>query len=745
LSDSRLAGFYRLSIADRIRALSEHGFIDQDAAKILEDGRPLLPRATADCMIENVVGVFGLPLGIAPNFRVNRKDYVVPMVVEEPSIIAGVSNAAKLFRDQGGFTATATDPVLIGQVQIVGVQDPERVMQALLNSRSELIEIANASQPNLLARGGGAREIELFRYPSANGGSMVVLHLLVDTCDAMGANIVNTMCERLAARIEDIAAAKTGLRILSNLADKSLVMASGRIALDSLAGGGYSAEEVRDAIVLANDFANVDPYRAATHNKGIMNGIDAIAIATGNDWRAIEAGAHAFAARDGAYRALTNWVVLPGGDLSGELTLPLKVGIVGGSLESNPGARLGLALCGVSSATELAMLMAATGLAQNFAALKALASEGIQKGHMSLHARSVAVAAGVPRENFDQVVSGMIESDNIKTWKAKALVNEIASRGSDSTHEELEEGARGTAFGKVILLGEHAVVYDRHALALPLAMAARATVREVSSSVSLSIPDWNIFEQWFPADSDLAGAAAVAALIMKELGIGDRCFEIRVRSRIPIGMGLGSSASFAVALIRAFDRLLKAKRSDEEINRLAFRCEEIAHGAPSGIDNYLATFGRPVLFSKGEQGSTEEVVLRETPPLLIAVSGSQGITKDMVAGVRTRYERNEAVFSRIFDEIDQISRTGAAALENCDYEQLGALMNVCHGLLNAIEVSTPELEHMIDVARGAGAIGAKLTGAGGGGSIIALCPEGICTVASALGDAGYQVIEMNSQ
>lgn len=745
MSDSRIAGFYRLSIADRIRALCKQGFIDQDAARSLADGNPLLPPATAERMIENVVGVFGLPFGVAPNFRVNEKDYVVPMVVEEPSIVAGVSGAAKLFRQGGGFIATSMDPVLTGQIQFHVDQEPDAVIQTLRDAKPDLVEFANSLQPSLCARGGGLREIEIFNHALPAGRWAVVLHLLVDTRDAMGANIVNTMCEALASRIENFSGAKSGLRILSNLADRSLVTVRGQIATELLASDGHTAEEVRDAIVLANDFANVDRYRATTHNKGIMNGIDAVAIATGNDWRAVEAGAHAFAVRDGAYRALTKWEVLPNGDLSGELTMPLKVGIVGGSLESNPGAKIGLALCGCSSATELAMLMAATGLAQNFAALKALVSEGIQKGHMSLHARSVAVTAGVPDEIFDQVVAEMIASGDIKIWKARELANEFAGRASVSAEEITEDAARGVACGKVILLGEHAVVYDRHALAIPLGNAVTATVQETSDCSSLTVPDWKLFEEWRPPGQHHTGATAVVALIMRELGISERCFAIHVRSRIPVGMGLGSSASFAVALIRAFNSLLELECGDETVNQLAFRCEEITHGTPSGIDNNIATFGRPILFNKGDQERTASIGLTELPPLVIAASGSRGVTKDQVAGVRRRYERNGELYSKVFDEIDDICIAGAAALSSRDYEQLGSLMNVCHGLLNAIEVSTPELEMMIDIARGAGAIGAKLTGAGGGGSIVALCPDKVSEVTDALSGAGHQIIELESE
>ncbi|MDA0678876.1 MAG: hydroxymethylglutaryl-CoA reductase, degradative [Proteobacteria bacterium] len=743
MSDSRLAGFYRLAIEDRIRSLSAEGFIDRDAARLLTEGRPLLPVTTANRMIENVIGVFGLPFGVAPNFLVNDKDYVVPMVVEEPSIVAGVSGAAKLFRASGGFVATSTDPILIGQIQLGDVRNPDVVIESLKVAKQELTDFANQLQPNLLARGGGVRDIEFFKHQLPGREWIVVLHLLVDTRDAMGANVVNSICESVAARVSAISAAGTSLCILSNLADRSLVTVHGKVSLELLASSGHSAEEVRDAIVRANEFANVDPYRAATHNKGIMNGIDAVAIATGNDWRAIEAGAHAYAARHGAYRALTSWTVLPDGDLSGELTLPLKVGIVGGSLESNPGARLGLAICGTSSATELAEVMAATGLAQNFAALKALVSDGIQKGHMSLHARSVAATAGVPDGVFDKVVSGMIESGEIKTWKAKELTAEMSGRTDKSDLALSGNAARGAAAGKVILLGEHAVVYNRSALALPLANALTATVSKGADRVKLSVPDWNLMSEWSPRDHQSAGVAAVLALIMAEFGVGDRCFNIHVLSRIPIGMGLGSSAAFAVAVIRAFDSLLGMGKRDSEVDQLAFRCEEIVHGTPSGIDNNVATFNQPVLFNKGDR-QMRSVSLAESPPLVIASSASRGDTKDQIDSVRRRYESNKTLISRIFDEIGDISIAGAAALQAREYERLGAMMNVCHGLLNALEVSTPELERMVDIARRAGAVGAKLTGSGGGGSIVALCPGKVSEVGNALSSAGYQIVQMEA-
>ena len=745
MTDSRIAHFYRKSIAERIESLADRERIEPTDARALLDKAQLLSPELADKMVENVIGVFGLPLAIAPNFRVNGHDYIVPMVVEEPSVVAGVSSAAKIARSSGGFRATSTDPVLIGQIQLVDIEKPDPAVQALFAASDEIIELANRLQPNLHARGGGAKELEFFKYKMPSGNWTVVMHVLVDTRDAMGANLVNTICEGIAPRVEKIANAKAGLKILSNLADKSLVTVNVIIPLPELAHEGYSVEAIRDAIVQANEFANADPYRAATHNKGIMNGVDAVAIATGNDWRAVEAAAHAYAARSGSYRALTSWSVGNKDDLLGELVMPIKVGIVGGSLKSNPAAALGLKIAGTKTATELAELMGAVGLAQNFAALRALVTEGIQKGHMSLHARSVAVSAGTPSELFDRVVDGMIESGDIKRWKAHELIDQLQNAAETIVTEDRSDNvARGTAAGKVILLGEHAVVYDRHALALPLVAAVSATVVEASSGVKLTIPEWDI-ERNFTMDQPTQGAAAALALIMRKLGVQDRGFCVRISSRIPAAMGLGASAALAVAITRAFDRLLDLNMDDAAVDRLAFECERLAHGTPSGVDNNVATYGQPVLYSKSAATRTKPMSLSEAPPIVVASSGIRGVTKDQVAGVRSRYEKNTELYETIFNEMDEISLAGAHALKGCDYDTLGALMNVCHGYLNALQVSTPELEKMIHIARSQGASGAKLTGSGGGGSIVALCPDKESEVARALHEAGYQIVRMRDR
>ncbi|MBJ88779.1 MAG: hydroxymethylglutaryl-CoA reductase [Woeseia sp.] len=742
MTRSLLSGFYKLSVEQRIELLISNGFLVEEDANTLRDGSPLLLRNVADKMVENVVGVFGLPFAIAPNLVVNGRDYLVPMVLEEPSVVAGLSSAAKLVQASGGFQVTSTTSIMIGQVQIMNIAAADEAMQMLQESKDEILKIANEEHLRLKKRGGGAKDFELFKYQQPDKSWMVIMHLLVDTKDAMGANIVNSMCERIASHIETICGGEVLLRILSNLVDKALVSATANIRLCTLGPDECSSVAVRDNIVLANDFANIDPHRAATHNKGIMNGIDAVAIATGNDWRAIEAGIHAFAAKDGIYRSLTRWFVAENGDLAGQLTIPLKVGIVGGSLRANPGAVLGLKITGVKSAIELAELMAAVGLAQNFSALRALVSTGIQHGHMGLHARSVAASANVSSQDFDEVVQQLIKSGEIKSRKATEIAEQISCKRKERKYLDCWQGK---GHGKVILFGEHAAVYDRHALALPLKDAVAVQLSEGSGGMTLTIPDWKIDNTWGTCETGPEGLSEVVNFVIKELGLTGRAFDIRASAKIPLGMGLGSSAAFSVALIRAFNMLFGGKDSDEEINRMAFKCEEITHGYPSGIDNNLATFGKPILYSKLDKTQGGEIKLEQCLPILVAHSGSQSDTKKMVEAVRYRYKNNEPLYNTIFDEIDKMAASGASALCKAHYDYLGSLMNVCHGFLNAIEVSTPELERMVRIAREAGAIGAKLTGAGGGGSIIALCPDNMLAVSRALEASGYNTFSMEQR
>jgi hydroxymethylglutaryl-CoA reductase len=745
LSDSSIPGFYRLSISARIDALGKLGVLSSAQMQRLKDGDQLLSLENADKMIENVVATFNLPFAIAPNFLINGRDYLVPMVVEEPSIVAGVSAAAKMARAGGGFEVEQKESLLAGQIQLLEIDDQDRAIQSLVAKKNALLEMANALMGKLVARGGGARDIEFFKYRLSDGRWTILLHILVDTCDAMGANLVNSLCEQLSGELEELTEGKTVLRILSNLTDRSLAKAKVIMPLESLATETLSAEEIRDRIVIATDLANADPYRATTHNKGIMNGVDAVAIATGNDWRALEAAAHAYAVKRGSYRSLSSWAVTPDGDLLGQLVMPIKVGIVGGSLKANPGASLGLKIAAVSSAAELACMMGAVGLAQNFAALRALVGDGIQRGHMRLHARSVAASIGASAEYFDDIVAGMLETGDVKAWKAEELAAELESaKGEHETYADRRwaDAGKGVAAGKVILLGEHAVVYDKHALALPLPEAVTAHVVEQEELTSLTVHEQDRVRQIDLGEAGKSGIAAALSLIMRSLDLGGQRFSVRVSSRIPAAMGLGSSAAFAVAIIRAFDDLFTLGLGHREVDQLAFECEKISHGTPSGIDNNLATYAEPVLFSKSSASRTKPIKLTKPTPLVIASSGISGSTLDQVAGVRIRHDRDPALYQMIFNEIDEMSLAGAEALRDGDFDTLGSLMNVCHGLLNAMEVSTPELEKMIQIARQEGAIGAKLTGGGGGGSIVALCPGREEEVASALRVAGYQVIRM---
>ena len=415
---SRLAGFYRQSIAERqATILDRYNLTESEVDAFTRGG---LAPDLANRLIENVVGVYGLPLGIATNFRINGRDYLIPMAIEEPSVVAGASHAAKLVRDAGGFTASADAPVMIGQVQVLDLQNLDAARGEILAAQHEISALAN-SKSSLVERGGGAMGLKVRLFRETRVGPMLVVHLLFNVLDAMGANVVNTSCEVVAPLIEQLTGGRVVLRILSNLADKRLARASGRVKRDAL------GDEVIRNIVDAQVLAEVDPYRAATHNKGIMNGIDAVVVATANDWRGAEAGAHAYAARNGQYRALTTWERAPeGGDLVGSIELPIPSGIVGGTTTAHPLAQVSLKILGVKSAQEFAGVLAAVGLAQNLGALRALASEGIQQGHLALHARQVAIAAGASGDQIDRLAEMMASEKNIRLSRAKELLRDLS-------------------------------------------------------------------------------------------------------------------------------------------------------------------------------------------------------------------------------------------------------------------------------------------------------------------------------
>lgn len=418
---SRLPGFYKRPLSERVDIVADWAELSDADINVLKGQG--LANEQADKMIENTLGTFALPLGIAVNFLINGRDYLIPMAVEEPSVLAAVSNLAKKIRAGGGFHTQATEPVMIGQIQVLDIPDMDAAVAAIEAHRDELLEKANCCDRVIVELGGGARDIEIRPFPDTPVGPMLIFHLHFDTRDAMGANAINTALESLAPHIAELTGGRTSLRILSNLADQRTATARCTIPANMLATPDLTGTEVAKLIEEANAFAIVDPYRAATHNKGIMNGIDAVCIATGNDWRAVEAGAHAYAARNGRYSALTDWHVDENGDLSGEITLPMAVGMVGGATKVHPTARVAMKILDVKSAPELAQVIAAVGLAQNGAAINALATVGIQKGHMALHARQIAMAAGAPEALIQQVADQLVSERRIHVDRAKEILN----------------------------------------------------------------------------------------------------------------------------------------------------------------------------------------------------------------------------------------------------------------------------------------------------------------------------------
>ncbi|KDE65964.1 3-hydroxy-3-methylglutaryl-coenzyme A reductase [Fusobacterium necrophorum] len=416
MKNSNYSNFYKLSIHERLNEVAEFANLEQNSLDILSNPNSL-DIEKADHMIENVIGRFTLPMSVALNFLINGKDYLIPMVSEEASVVAAASNAAKLARNSGGFFTDSTGSIMIAQIQLIDIQDPNYMRMVIYQKKEEIIKLCNEKDPVLVKLGGGVIDVEVRIIEPVHFERMIIVHLKVNTLDAMGANAVNTMAESVAPYLEEITGGKAYLRILSNLATERLARARTKITKESLGG-----EEVVDKILLAYAFADADPFRATTHNKGIMNGISAAVLATGNDTRAVESGAHAYASLRGSYKPLTKWEKDKNGDLVGTIELPLALGIVGGATKIHPTAQVALKILKVNSAAELAEVIAALGLAQNLSAIKALATEGIQRGHMSLHAKNIAIVAGAKGEEIDKIVKKMIEDKNINVEYAKSLL-----------------------------------------------------------------------------------------------------------------------------------------------------------------------------------------------------------------------------------------------------------------------------------------------------------------------------------
>ncbi|MFB0544743.1 MAG: hydroxymethylglutaryl-CoA reductase, degradative [Asgard group archaeon] len=418
---SRISGFFKLSPAERLQKVKEFANLTDEETQILAN-TGCLNMEQVDRMIENVVGTIPIPIGIGVNFLINDQDKLIPMAIEEPSVVAAASNAAKMAREKGGFWTSSTDPIMIGQIQAVDIPDPYSAKMRILAKKEEILKLANEQDPVLVKFGGGAKDLQV-RIIDTIKGPMVITHLLVDARDAMGANAVNTMAEAVAPLIEKTTGGRVFLRIISNLASHRLARATAVFSKEELGG-----EEVVDGILQAYAFALADPFRAATHNKGIMNGVIALVLATGNDHRAIEAGAHAYAAITGQYIPLTTWEKNKGGDLVGSIEIPMAVGTIGGATKTHPIARIALKILGVKTANELGEIIAAVGLAQNLAALRALATEGIQKGHMALHARNIAIMAGTTGDLVDKVAEILVKEKKIRVDRAEEVLKELKAQ-----------------------------------------------------------------------------------------------------------------------------------------------------------------------------------------------------------------------------------------------------------------------------------------------------------------------------
>lgn len=420
MKSSSYSGFFKLSMEERLKEVAEFAGLTEEEQAVLRSADSL-DNDKADHMIENVIGKFALPMGVAINFVINGKDVVIPMVCEEPSVVAACSNAAKMARPSGGFKTSSTGNVMIAQIQVLSTAAPTAARSKILEKKEEIIRICNEKDPVLVSLGGGAKDVEVRIIETING-AMVIVHLLVDTGDAMGANAVNTMAEAVAPFIEEVTGGTVELRILSNLADHRLVRARATWKKEDIGG-----EEVVEKMLSAYAFAEADPYRAATNNKGIMNGIVPVVIATGNDTRAIESGAHAYAARSGRYTSMTTWEKDENGDLVGSIEMPMAVGLVGGATKIHPAAKAAVRILGVKTASELGQIIACAGLANNMAAMKALATEGIQRGHMSLHARNLANTVGAKGEILEKIVAQMVADKKVRIEYAQELFDKYNS------------------------------------------------------------------------------------------------------------------------------------------------------------------------------------------------------------------------------------------------------------------------------------------------------------------------------
>lgn len=718
---SRIPKFYRLPVERRLAYLQRAFELNNDEVAALHQGSALRIEHAVN-MVENAIGVFGLPLGLGLNFLVNGREYIVPMAIEEASIIAAVSKSALAIRSGGGFTTDVDEPVMIGQIQVLDLDDPARAAAELLDHRDEIIAQANLPSQRMVARGGGVFNLETRIIEGGGGvGPMLVVHLLMDVREAMGANAVNTSCEAAGPLIAKLTGGRVNLRIISNLADRRLARARFSLPVELLTDAEYSGDQVAQRLVEASRFAWADPYRAATHNKGIFNGIGAAAVALGQDWRAIEAGGHAYAARDGQYRGLSSYRI-EDGVLVGEIELPMQAGWYGGAVNSHPGVRLLRRVSGVTNARELAGLLAAVGLAQNFGACLALSTVGIQQGHMALHARSIAMSVGVPARDVEYVAQEMIESGEVKVSAAEEIYARLRQQ-----REALpaSEGRPVEAYvpGKVVLFGEHAVVYGQPGITASIDVGLKVRVGYDPDGPRFLLPQFKrVFEV---EDSDLDfrrfGQAVETALAMYELE--REPLAIEVESAMVPGMGLGSSAAISAGLclaLRQYRGLPHERRWEPQLFEEVQELERIFHGTPSGLDAATVLSGGVLWFRSGPPREILPIRMPQPAVGLVCIVEPGTRTIELVRQVRHSRELNPRRVDGILAEIGEVTVQAGSALGRGDIVLVGELMYRNHELLARLGVSTEALDEAVEMLRECGALGAKLTGAGGGGAVLAL-------------------------
>lgn len=721
LRTSRIPGFYRLSIEQRLAYLARTFGLTDEQISQMRDGTALSVDHAVN-MVENTIGVLGLPLGLGLNFMVDGREHLVPMAIEEASIIAAVSKGALLIRRSGGFTSEVDDPIMIGQVQILDLDDPDKASELLLERKQEVIDSANRSDSRMVTRGGGVKDLETrVLCGGRDVGPMLIVHLLCDVCEAMGANAVNYACEAAGPKIAELVGGRVNLQILSNLADKRIARAEFHVPFEMLKTEKIDGRSVATRMVEASRFAQVDPYRAATHNKGIFNGICAAALAFGQDWRAIEAGGHAYAARDGQYRGLATYEISDE-SLIGQIEIPLQVGWVGGAVDSHPGVKVLRSISGVQNSRELSGLLASVGLAQNFAACLALCTEGIQRGHMALHARSVAVSVGVEPENVEKVALEMIRRGEVKVSVAEDIHRGMRDTVPEKSGEH-ELPVRSFARGKVVLFGEHATVYGYPGIISTIDLGLTVKIKSDSHGPRFLHPN---FKQAFPipnTDKDVRLFSRAADAAFELYGLLQEPIAIEVESNLVPGMGLGSSAAFSVALCSALRRY-KGMNLDQQWNGELFgeaqQLEAVFHGNPSGMDAATVLSGGVIWFRKGPPREILPIRLPKPMTGIVCIVEPGARTIEMVELVKNNRKHDPESVDAIFEEIGNLTVDAGIALGTGDAHATGKLMQKNHDLLAKLGVSTPQLDKAVDLLLDRGALGAKLTGAGGGGAVVAL-------------------------